>query len=266
LAELNIPQTTRNRWIALYRGYLRNTTPAEKREELYPLPVATEVKRSDEGSTLAGERKGAGLDYIVENNEILRVGAELGSFTFREALQVVAAKRGTTPQPQGQGSGIKELADVIATLNPNQPISIQDIVTIVNMINEQRGGGGDGQPQQKGIMVDGQGNVTELKEGQPIVIKQVERQPAKTYFLNENQELVEQDPGKPIVIKVQQGSPNSGMPAMLPFPVMGADGKPVLDDDGKPVYANLEPMMKYLGFLGEQRRSDERHGALMGVG
>ena len=185
-------------------------------------------------------------------------------FTFREALQVVAAKRGTV-QPQSQGSGIKELADVIATLNPNQPISIQDIVTIVNMINEQRGGGGDGPTQQKGFMVSPEGEVTELKEGQPVVIKKVERQPAKTYFLNENQELVEQDPGKPIVIKVQQGSPNSGMPAMLPFPVMGSDGEPVTDKEGKPVYANLEPMMKYLGFLGDQRRADERHGALMGL-
>ncbi|MBA7682752.1 hypothetical protein ES703_91104 [subsurface metagenome] len=134
------------------------------------------------------------------------------------------------------------------------------------MINEQRGGGGDGNPpQQKGFVVSPEGEVTELKEGQPVVIKKVERQPAKTYFLNENQELVEQDPGKPIVIKVQQGSPNPGTPAMLPFPVMGSDGQPVTDKEGKPVYANLEPMMKYLGFLGEQRRADERHSALMGL-
>ena len=80
LAELNIPQTNRNRWIALYRGYLRNTTPPEKREELYPLPVAAEVKREE--VTLAGEHKGDKLDYIVEGNEILRVGEEMGMFTF----------------------------------------------------------------------------------------------------------------------------------------------------------------------------------------
>ena len=59
LAEMNIPQTNRNRWIALYRSYLRNTTPPEKRDELYPVPVAAEVK-AEEGSTLTGERKGGG--------------------------------------------------------------------------------------------------------------------------------------------------------------------------------------------------------------
>ena len=111
LAELNIPQTNRNRWIALYRGYLRNTTPPEKREELYPLPMAAEVKRGEE-STLAGERTtGEKLDYIVEGNEIMRVGAELGMFTFRQALQVVAAKRGTVPQ--AQGGGLKDFAEAV---------------------------------------------------------------------------------------------------------------------------------------------------------
>ncbi|MBA7712560.1 hypothetical protein ES703_121539 [subsurface metagenome] len=52
---------------------------------------------------------------------------------------------------------------------------------------------------------------------------------------------------------------------MLPFPVIGSDGKPVYDEEGKPVYANLEPMLKWLGFQGDQRRADERHNALMGL-
>jgi hypothetical protein len=50
---------------------------------------------------------------------------------------------------------------------------------------------------------------------------------------------------------------------MMPFPVIGSDGKPVVDQNGQPVYANIEPMMKWLGFQGEQRRANERHGALM---
>ena len=68
---------------------------------------------------------------------------------------------------------------------------------------------------------------------------------------------MEQEAGKPIVIKVQ-GPSGSGMP-ILPFPVMGSDGQPVVDKEGKPVYANLEPMMKYMEFQNEQRRADESH-------
>jgi hypothetical protein len=39
----------------------------------------------------------------------------------------------------------------------------------------------------------------------------------------------------------------------------------VVDRDGHPVYANIEPMLKWLGFQSEQRRADERHTTLMGL-
>ena len=265
LAEMNVPQNQKIQWRNLYRGYLRNTTAPEERDELYPLPKAEEVAPGEEGISALGEpRRGEQLDYIVEDNNILQVGEGLGMFTFRQALQVVAAKRGTASHPEAQGGlgTFKDFADAVSTLNPNKPMTPEDIVNLVNMINEAHGGGGGESPS--GYIVD-DGEVKELKPGQPIVVKKVVREPGKTYLLNpETSELEEHEPGKPIVIKMQPSS-GSNMPAMLPFPVFGSDGQPAYDKDGKPIYANLEPMLKYMGFQSEQRRSDERHGALMGL-
>ncbi|MBA7654709.1 hypothetical protein ES703_62592 [subsurface metagenome] len=93
------------------------------------------------------------------------------------------------------------------------------------------------------------------------MVKKVVREPSKTYLLNPDGDLEEHEPGKPIIIKMQPPSSNSNLPPMMPFPVMGGDGQPVYDNDGKPVYANLEPMLKWLGFQGDERRADERQKA-----
>lgn len=264
MAEMNVPQPQRIRWRNLYRGYLRNTTPPEERDELYPLPKPEEAAAGEDG-VQAAETSGKGerLDYIVESNDILQVGEGMGMFTFRQALQVVAAKRGTAPQPQAGGLGtFKDFADAISTLNPNKPLTVEDILTIINTVNESRGGGGEALP---GSFVDAEGNVKKLEPGQPIVVKSVKREPGKTYIVNpETSDLEEYEPGKPIVIKVQQGG-GSNPSGMMPFPVFGSDGEPAYDKEGKPIYANLEPMMKYMGFQSEQRRAEERHDVLMGL-
>jgi len=44
LVELNVPKTQRGKWMAQYRGYLRNTTPQEQRDKLYPLPTVESVR------------------------------------------------------------------------------------------------------------------------------------------------------------------------------------------------------------------------------
>ena len=263
LAEMNTPQNQQVQWKNLYRGYLRNTTAPERREELYPLPKPEEITTREEGPLGAGEPgRGDRMDYIVEDNNVLRVGEGLGMFTFRQALQVVVAKRGSG---SGGSMGFKDFADAVKTLNPAQPLTAQDLLDLANSLNEARGAGGNPPQPPPGYYVDGEGNLQELKPGQPIVVKQVTREPGKTYILNSAGQLEEHEPGKPIIIQMQP-TPGSNMPPMVPFPVMGSDGEPVYDKDGKPVYANLEPMMKYMGFQNEQRRADERHSMLMGVG
>jgi len=279
LAEMNVPGTQRTKWKNLYRDYLRNTTPPEKRDELYPLPSPEEVRATEERAAAEG---GERLDYIVEENNILRVGDGLGMFTFKQALQVVATKRGTIPQ-----------------VAPSQQWGPDEILKIVKAVQEFAPAGA---AAPKSYMVT-QGEegaiVQEVEPGKPVVLQQPARQPGATYMVNPDGEVKEMKSGEPIIIKqpaaatppqkafivkqtpegatvveehdlskpiiINAGAPGGGLPAMYPFPAMGADGKPIVGQDGKPVYVDVEPMMKWMGFQSEQRRSDERHGAIMGL-
>ncbi|GAI24708.1 unnamed protein product, partial [marine sediment metagenome] len=118
-------------------------------------------------------------------------------------------------------------------------------------------------------MVNPEGEVKELKPGEPIVVvKQpaAAAPPQKTFIVKQTSEgtvVEEHDLSKPIIIST--GAPGGGLPAMYPFPAMGADGKPMYDNAGNPIYVNVEPMIKWMGFQREQQRSDERHGAIMGL-
>jgi len=269
MADIDIPQVIRHPWRSLYLGYLRNTTPPEDRDDLYPIPkvAVAEVVEAAAGERVKKEGESP-LDYLVEDgNRIVRVGEDLGMFTFRQALQVVAATRGTSPpSPSDGGSALKDVVDAFKTLNPNQPMTAKEILDLVKEIVEKKPDDKDPPVQSPGFFVNESGQVTELKPGQPIVVTKVEHQAGKTFVLAPDGELVEQEAGKPLVIKVQgDGGGGGGMPQMLPFPVMGEDGQMVHDKDGNPVYANLEPMMKYMGFANEQRRAEGRHNALMGL-
>ncbi|MBA7681627.1 hypothetical protein ES703_89967 [subsurface metagenome] len=268
MAEMNVPQLQRVRWRNLYRGYLRNTTPPEARDELYPLPKPEEAAPGEEGVPAAETAgKEDRRDYIVEGNDIRTVGEGLGDFTFKQALQVVAAKRGTSQKGEGEGSALLSQLDSLGLLKKSgeegrgTQIELLDKLNSLGMLKKS-----DDTQAPLGSFVDAEGNVQELKPGQPIVVKKVIQEPGKTYFLNTEGELEEYEPGKPIIIKVQP-SPGSGSSpqGMMPFPVFGSDGEPAYDKDGKPIYANLEPMMKWAGFQSEQKRADERHSALMGM-
>ena len=268
LAEMNVPQPQQVQWKNLYRGYLRNTTPPEKREELYPLPKPEETRAGEELVTLAKDLgRGESLDYIVEDNNILQVGEGLGMFTFRQALQVVAAKRGTAQKGEGEG-GLLLLTqlDSLGLLRKAGEEGRGTQIELLDKLNQLGMLKKPGDQSSPGSFVDEEGNVQELKPGQPIVVKKVVQEQGKTYLLNPDGELEEHEAGKPIIIKMSSEPGGSGLPPMMPFPVMGSDGQPVYDSEGKPVYANLEPMMKYMGFQSEQRRADERHQMLMGIG
>ena len=120
-------------------------------------------------------------------------------------------------------------------------------------------------------VVDSEGART-LKPGEPIVIKQqppASTPPGKTLIVRQTAEGIvaeEHDLGKPIIINTPPGQGSTGFPGMVPFPVFGTDGKPVYDSGGKPVFADIDPMMKMLGFQSEEKRADERHSMLMGLG
>ena len=223
--------------------------------------------------------------YLVDSDTgKITVDEEDGELTYKDAQIISASIKGKT------NGGLEQAIDLLTALkmltkeepskvaekpkeyyvNPNSGVIEHDPENGEYTLSEARSisqsmqkGSGPKEEAPPTYVVD-DGEVRQIKAGEPLVIKKTMQQPARTFFLNEHNELVEQEAGKPILIKIQPPAA-SGSPSMLPFPAMGRNGEPVYDKDGKPVYVDIEPQLKWLNFQNEQRRSDGRHDALMGL-
>ncbi|MBA7682238.1 hypothetical protein ES703_90587 [subsurface metagenome] len=224
--------------------------------------------------------------YLVDpETGIIDVDDEEGEYTYKDALLTSASIKGKGGQFD-DAIGLINAARTLAEeskpaveekkkeyyVDPDTGIIHHDPENGENTLSEARTLSQSIQRTQTQPLptyfIDAEGNKHALQPGEPAVIKQQPSPslPQKTFIVRQTAEGIvaeEHDLGKPIIIN----TPGSGanMPPMMPFPVMDGEGKPVVGQDGQPVYANLEPMMKYMGFQGEQRRADERHSALMGL-
>lgn len=286
LTEMGIRPDLARRWFHSWRSALHQPIPEGVAAE------ARTVEAAEEKAVKEGKGK---RDYILGANDTpINVGEGYGDLDYEDAVRLSTARAaalarggaqvGSTglpatpgtmadevtkifnafktmmgPQAAGKSYVVKpgEEGYVIEEVDGNKP-------TIINA----PGKGTTNPPSSWFIGADGE--LQEITPGKPVVIKQAapaQTQPAKTYLLRQTAEgyvTEEVEAGKPIIINTPQPA-SSGMP-MLPFPVIGSDGQPVFDNDGKPVYANIEPMLKYLEFQGDQKRADERHQMLMGLG
>jgi len=279
LGDTGIRADLKSVWVNSWRHHLQQGIPPELEA------VLVSPERKKEGVTEAGVKAEEGRSYILRDDLPVYVGKNLGDLTYNDALDL-SKIRAARAARAGQGA-------------PSQQWGPDDILKIVKAVQEFAPSGAappksymvtqgeqgaivqevePGKPMvlqqpanQRGptYTVDtSTGEVKEMQPGQPIVVvkQQAAAPPQKTFIVKQTSEgttVEEHDLSKPIIINA--GAPGAGLPAMYPFPAMGADGKPMFDNDGKPVYVDIEPMLKWLGFQGEQKRADERHNALMGL-
>ena len=288
LTEMGIRPDLAQRWFHSWRSYLHQAIPPG---------LASKTGAGVEEETIAGKEETAAgkgkRDYILSGNDTpLYVGEGLGDLDYDDAVRLstvraaALARGGNQPAPGGQpatpGTMAEDMAKVFNAVKEfigPQSKGKSYIVKpgeegyMVEEVEEGKPtliatpGSGNTNPSPS-FLIDSQGNVEEIAPGHPVVIKQAAppSSPGKTYLVRQTPEGMvteEFDVGKPIIINAPAPSPGSNLPPMLPFPVIGNDGQPVYDKDGKPVYANVEPMMKWMGFQGEQRRADERNQAII---
>lgn len=280
MTQMDVPIPNRRRWFNLWRNYLKQGIPPELREKVIGTSEATEEEAEE--TTVSAKEKGR--DYIIADDVPVFVGHGQGDFSLKDAKDIIGMRSlryrftgqpGATPQAfgpkdimdiidkiyEGRGAGAPPKSYVVT--QGEEGAVVQEIEPGQPMVLSQPA---PNKPSAT-YVVDGEGNVRQAQPGEPIVIKQqVQSSPGKTYLVRQTPEGMvteEFEAGKPIIINAPTPSPNSNLPPMLPFPVIGSDGQPVYDKDGKPVYANIEPMMKWMGFQSEQRRQEERHQALI---
>ena len=278
LGQADIDVDLKRVWVNSWRAYLHKGIPIELEKDLVEPEEKAEVKGG-------GPRVEGGRSYILQDDLPVYVGKNLGDLTYEDALDL-ARIRGGRAARRGDGA-------------PGQQWGPDEILKIVKAVQEFAPGG---VAAPKSYVVtrgaEGKAIVKEVEGGKPVVLEQPASQPGPTYLVDTTSgEVKERQPNEPIIIKQQAATtpqktfivkqtpegatveehdlskpiiinasaPGAGMPPMWPFPAVGADGKPMADDKGNPILVNIEPMLKYMGFMDERKRSDERHGALMGL-
>jgi len=290
LTEMGVRPDLAQRWFHSWRSFLHQAIPPDLASSLVGTPQTLAEKAATKTEVVGRGKR----DYILGPNDTpIKVGEDLGDLDYEDAVRLstvraAAQARGVTVVgPQGQPATPGTMADEVVkiwnafkqTMGPqikgkSYIVKPGEEGYIVEEVEEGKPtiiatpGPGNINPSPS-FLTDGEGNVTELPPGRPVVIKQppTSPQPGKTFIVKQTPEgavVEEYEGGKPIIINAP-ASPSSGMAPVLPFPVLGSDGKSVTDANGNPVYANIEPMLKWLGFQSEQKRADERHGALIGL-
>ncbi len=279
LGQADIDVDLKRVWLNSWRAYLHKGIPIELEKDLVETEGKVEVKPG------AGPRIEGGRSYILQEDLPVYVGKNLGDLTYEDALDLArirggrAARRGDgAPGQQWGPDEILKIVKAVQEFVPSGAAAPKSYVVsrgeegkaVVQEVEPGKPVVVEQPTSQPGTsyMVNPEGDVKELKPGEPIVVvKQpaAAAPPQKTFIVKQTSEgttvVEEHDPGKPIII--QAGAPGGVLPAMYPFPAMGADGKPMFDNDGNPIYVNVEPMIKWMGFQREEKRSDERHSALM---
>ncbi|MBA7682937.1 hypothetical protein ES703_91293 [subsurface metagenome] len=278
LGAAGIRADLKSSWVNSWRHHLQQGIPPEL------AAVLVTPERKKEEVTEAGVKAEEGRSYILQDDLPVYVGKNLGDLTYDDALDLSkiragrAARRGDgTPGQQWGPDEILKIVKAVQEFVPSGAAVPKSYVVsrgeegkaIVQEVEQGKPVVVDQPASQPGstYMVNPEGEVKELKPGEPIVIKQpaAAATPQKTFIVKQTSEgttvVEEHDLGKPIII--QAVAPGGGLPATYPFPATGADGKPLFDSNGNPIYVNVEPMIKWMGFQREQKRSDERHSALM---
>ncbi len=242
LGQMDIADDLRSVWVNSWRAKLHKSIPPELENEL-----AGASKPSGEEERDDAPSKPGGRDFIIVEDEPVRIGANLGDYSLQDAKDILALRAlkgrliGTgqsgNASPVGAAAGITEVLSALAPyINKGTDMdALKEIladklelqkVDILNRIPTQ------GQPAPPKTF--GQ----QLTEMASILGTLKEFGPTLRAILG-----VPESPGNP--------SPGAAVQ------IKGPDGQPIVMDLGQ--------VIDWRRFLGEEKRADERHGALIGI-
>ncbi|MBW2560505.1 MAG: hypothetical protein JRE40_06575, partial [Deltaproteobacteria bacterium] len=183
LTQMDVPIDKRRVFFNLWRNYCRQGIPPDLREQV----VGAEKEEGDKGPHDMRPARGR-RDYILVDDEPVRVGEGLGDYTLEDAKEILALRTlKARLHPGGGPSG-------------QQGLSLADVKQIIDWVQ----GAQQGQGGQKTYVVrpsEGGVRVEEVEEGKPLVVPGSNPSPGKTYYVNPQGEVQEVQPGEPIVIR-----------------------------------------------------------------
>ena len=250
LGQADIADDLRSVWVNAWRAKLHKGIPPELETELTGVSKAVgEAEESGAPSKLGGR------DYVIHDDEPVRVGANLGDYSLQDAKDILAIRAlrgrfsGVGQAGTGQGAAVgaggtaEKVSDLLRELSPyltnkgSDDDKLREVIALQMELQKQEILAHippPGQPTQPKSFIE---QLTDLTTG-----------------LGSLREI---GPMLRSILGVPETS--SGNPPATALPVQ------FTDSNGNPVVMDLSHYISLEKFKGEERRAEERHSALVGL-
>ncbi|MBA7707448.1 hypothetical protein ES703_116320 [subsurface metagenome] len=229
-------------WANAWRAKLHKGIPPELETELTGVNKAVvEAERGDAPS------KPGGRDFIIIDDEPVRIGENLGDYSLQDAKDILVTRALRSRFSVAGQSGKESL--------PGAAEKVSDVLSaLAPYINK----GGDDDKLREVISLQLELQKQEIlshipQPGQPSQPKPFMEQ--ITEFVTILGTLRESGSTLKAILGIQEPSGNSS--TGLPVQIKGPDGQPFIMDLGQ--------VIDWRKFQSDERRADERHGALVGL-
>ncbi|MBA7692343.1 hypothetical protein ES703_100910 [subsurface metagenome] len=240
LGQANIADDLRSVWVNAWRAKLHKAIPPELETEL--TGVSKAVVEAEGG---AAPSKPGGRDYIIIEDEPVRVGENLGDYSLGDAKEILGFRAlksrfaGISQTGAAQPPGaVEKVSDLITALGPYINKG-SDVDTLKEILADK-------------LALQRQEILSQLPHpGQPSQpkswIEQLTEAVAALGSLKDAGPMIRAIFGIP---ESPSGNPSTGTPVQLTGP------------DGQPMTMDLGQVIDWKKFQGEERRADERQTAI----
>lgn len=245
LGQADIADDLRSVWTNAWRAKLHKGIPPELETEL----TGVSKTESEAGEGVAPSKPG-GRDFIIVDDEPVRVGQNLGDYSLQDAKDILALR---ALRDRFTGAGQRQAA---ATGGTGEKVSdlLRELAPYLNK-------GGNDETLRELL-------ATQMELQRQEILSQIPK-PGTTA---EPKSLIEQITGFTTALgSLKEAGPLLrsilGLPESSGNPSTGLTGLPVSikGPDGQPIVMDLGQVIDWRRFQGEERRADERHGALVGL-
>ncbi len=230
MTQMDIAMPNRRRWFNSWRYYLKQGIPAELKEKVLGSPD------EEKGEALSFSAKERGKDYIIVDEEPVRVGAGLGDYGLQDAkdilgIRALRSRFASAGQGGSPPAATEKVSELITALAPfiNKGT---DLTALKETLAAQLA-------QQKQEIMS--------HIPQPVQASQPKS------LLEQLTELKALGPMLKSILGIPESSNNPGIPVQVTGPA------------GQPVVMDLGQVIDWRRFQNEEKRADERHSAMMGL-
>jgi len=249
LGQADLADDLRSVWVNAWRAKLHKGIPPELETEL-----AGFIKAVTEEEKGVAPSKPGGREYIIIDDEPVRVGENLGDYGLQDAKDILAIR---AVRNRFSGGGQAGTVQGVAGTQPGASEKLSELLTALEpYINKGSDQGTLKELLATQLELQRQEIMSHIPQpGQPSQPKSWIEQLTETVSALSN--LKDAGPMIRSIFGIPESSNGNPASTGLPVQLTGPDGQPMTMDLGQ--------VIDWKKFMGEEKRADERHGALMGL-